>query len=432
MEQKRLCPFCIGELPPAATVCPHCGKILEGCNPAGCLPVGTVLAGRYTVGEMRSLDGEGVLYSGVENLGGFRVTIKEYLPVTLSAERGADCVLRPKQGSEVLFKTTRMDFADLYRAIQRITPASGLEAVLDVVEANNTVYAVMENLGGTPLDQWLEAQGWQVTYLPVDADGFVTAQQVENALRPDTVLVSVMAANNEIGTLEPVAEIGALCHERGVLFHTDAVQAVGAIPLDVEALHADMLSLSAHKFHGPKGIGALYIRKGVKIDPLIHGGAQERGHRAGTENLPGIVGLGKAIELAEEGLAENAARMTFLRNRLVSGLTAAIPDMRINGTMDKRLPNNVNVSFAGIEGEAVLLRLDLEGIAASSGSACTAGSLDPSHVLTAIGLTRDEAKGSLRLTLGTDTTQADVDEVVKKLPGIVASLREMTSWCGRG
>lgn len=280
--------------------------------------------------------------------------------------------------------------------------------------------------------QWLETQGWQVTYLPVDADGFVTVQQVENALRPDTVLVSVMAANNEIGTLEPVAEIGALCHERGVLFHTDAVQAVGAIPLDVEALHADMLSLSAHKFHGPKGIGALYIRKGVKIDPLIHGGAQERGHRAGTENLPGIVGLGKAIELAEEGLAENAARMTFLRNRLVSGLTEAIPDMRINGTMEKRLPNNVNVSFAGIEGEAVLLRLDLEGIAASSGSACTAGSLDPSHVLTAIGLTRDEAKGSLRLTLGTDTTQADIDEVVKKLPGIVASLREMTRWCGRG
>ena len=280
--------------------------------------------------------------------------------------------------------------------------------------------------------QWLEAQGWQVTYLPVDADGFVTVQQVENALRPDTVLVSVMAANNEIGTLEPVAEIGALCHERGVLFHTDAVQAVGAIPLDVEALHADMLSLSAHKFHGPKGIGALYIRKGVKIDPLIHGGAQERGHRAGTENLPGIVGLGKAIELAEEGLAENAARMTFLRNRLISGLTAAIPNMRINGTMDKRLPNNVNVSFAGIEGEAVLLRLDLEGIAASSGSACTAGSIDPSHVLTAIGLTRDEAKGSLRLTLGTDTTQADIDEVVAKLPRIVASLREMTSWCGRG
>ena len=300
----------------------------------------------------------------------------------------------------------------------------------NVVDSGQLSFEPDEN--GNPVIPSITGISYNVTYLPVDADGFVTAPQVENALRPDTVLVSVMAANNEIGTLEPVAEIGALCHERGVLFHTDAVQAVGAIPLDVEALHADMLSLSAHKFHGPKGIGALYIRKGVKIDPLIHGGAQERGHRAGTENLPGIVGLGKAIELAEEGLAENAARMTFLRNRLISGLTAAIPNMRINGTMDKRLPNNVNVSFAGIEGEAVLLRLDLEGIAASSGSACTAGSLDPSHVLTAIGLTRDEAKGSLRLTLGTDTTQADIDEVVKKLPGIVASLREMTSWCGRG
>lgn len=277
--------------------------------------------------------------------------------------------------------------------------------------------------------QWLETLGWEVTYLPVDAEGFVTAAQVENALRPDTVLVSVMAANNEIGTLEPIAEIGALCHARGVLFHTDSVQAVGAIPLDVEALQVDMLSLSGHKFHGPKGIGALYIRKGVKLDSLIHGGAQERGHRAGTENLPGIVGLGKAIELAEENLAENAARMTFLRNRLMSGLQAAIPDMRINGTLEKRLPNNVNVSFSGIEGEAVLLRLDLEGIAASSGSACTAGSLDPSHVLTAIGLSRDEAKGSLRLTLGTDTTQADIDEVVAKLPGIVENLRAMTNWC---
>lgn len=277
--------------------------------------------------------------------------------------------------------------------------------------------------------QWLETLGWKVTYLPVDAEGFVTAEQVANALRPDTVLVSVMAANNEIGTLEPIAEIGALCRQRGVLCHTDAVQAVGAIALDVEALQVDMLSLSAHKFHGPKGIGALYVRKGVKLDSLIHGGAQERGHRAGTENLPGIVGLGKAIELAEENLAENAARMTFLRNRLISGLQAAIPDMRINGTLAKRLPNNVNVSFAGIEGEAVLLRLDLEGIAASSGSACTAGSLDPSHVLMAIGLSRDEAKGSLRLTLGTDTTQADIDEVIAKLPGIVANLREMSSWC---
>ena len=278
----------------------------------------------------------------------------------------------------------------------------------------------------------MERRGYPAAYLPVDRSGIVLPETLERFISDTALLVSVMTANNETGTIQPVAELCRIAHAHGALFHTDAVQAVGAIPLDVEALHADMLSLSAHKFHGPKGIGALYIRKGVKIDPLIHGGAQERGHRAGTENLPGIVGLGKAIELAEEGLAENAARMTFLRNRLISGLTAAIPDMRINGTMDKRLPNNVNVSFAGIEGEAVLLRLDLEGIAASSGSACTAGSLDPSHVLTAIGLTRDEAKGSLRLTLGTDTTQADIDEVVAKLPRIVASLREMTSWCGRG
>ena len=280
--------------------------------------------------------------------------------------------------------------------------------------------------------QKLEKAGFTVELLPVGPIGTVTAQQVKRAIREDTCLVSVMYANNEIGSILPISEIGAVCRAAGVLFHTDAVQAAGHLPIDVKAQDIDLLSLSAHKFHGPKGIGALYIRKGVKIDPLIHGGAQERGHRAGTENLPGIVGLGKAIELAEEGLAENAARMTFLRNRLISGLTAAIPNMRINGTMDKRLSNNVNVSFAGIEGEAVLLRLDLEGIAASSGSACTAGSLDPSHVLTAIGLTRDEAKGSLRLTLGTDTTQADIDEVVKKMPGIVASLREMTSWCGRG
>lgn len=279
--------------------------------------------------------------------------------------------------------------------------------------------------------QWLEKQGWEVTYLPVDAQGFVTPEQVEKAIRPDTVLLSVMAANNEIGTLEPIAEIGALCRERGVLMHTDAVQAVGAIPLDVEAMQVDLLSLSAHKFHGPKGVGALYVRKGVRLDPLLHGGAQERGQRSGTENLPGIVGLGKAITLASDGLAENAARMRALRDLLMNGLVSAIPETRINGTTEARLPNNVNVSFRGIEGEAVLLRLDLEGIAASSGSACTAGSLDPSHVLTAIGLSREEAKGSLRLTLGTQTTEAEIREVLEKLPRIVEELRMLTRRCGR-
>ncbi len=276
--------------------------------------------------------------------------------------------------------------------------------------------------------QWLEKQGWQVTYLPVDAQGFVTPEQVAQAIRPDTVLVSVMAANNEIGTIEPIAEIGRLCHERGVLFHTDAVQAVGALPLDVQAMQVDLLSLSAHKFHGPKGVGALYIRQGVKMDALVHGGAQERSLRAGTENLPGIVGLGEAITIATAQLEENTQRMRTLRDRLVTGLRNAIPDMRLNGPEQERLPNNANVSFCGIEGEAVLLRLDLEGIAASSGSACTAGSLDPSHVLMAIGLTMEEAKGSLRLTLGSDTTEDEIDVVVEKLPVIVRSLRDMTGY----
>ena len=277
--------------------------------------------------------------------------------------------------------------------------------------------------------QWLENQGWEVTYLPVDKEGFVTAEQVGQAIRQDTVLVSVMAANNEIGTIEPISEIGSICRERGVLFHTDAVQAVGAVPLLVDDLNADLLSLSAHKFHGPKGIGALYIRSGVTIDSLVHGGAQERGHRAGTENVPAIVGLGEAIEIAVNSLTENVVRMTRLRNRLLNGLTERIPAMRLNGAKDKRLPNNLNVSFNGIEGEAVLLRLDLDGIAASSGSACTAGSLDPSHVLMAIGLSCDEAKGSLRLTLGTDTTEAEIDETVRVLAEVVGSLRKMTHWC---
>ena len=279
-------------------------------------------------------------------------------------------------------------------------------------------------------------RAWQVT---VSAGGCGRLRdcrkQVENALSPG--YRAGQRDGGEQRNRHARARRGdwrTLPRTRRTLPHGRGAGCSAAIPLDVEAA-ARRIMLSVSRAQVPRAEGrraALYIRKGVKIDPLIHGGAQERGHRAGTENLPGIVGLGKAIELAEEGLAENAARMTFLRNRLISGLTAAIPNMRINGTMDKRLPNNVNVSFAGIEGEAVLLRLDLEGIAASSGSACTAGSLDPSHVLTAIGLTRDEAKGSLRLTLGTDTTQADIDEVVKKLPRIVESLREMTSWCGRG
>ena len=275
--------------------------------------------------------------------------------------------------------------------------------------------------------QWLEKQGFAVTCLPVDEYGRVTAAQVEKALQPDTILVSVMMANNEVGTVEPIAEIGALCRARGILFHTDAVQAVGALPIDVQAMNIDLLSLSGHKFHGPKGVGALYIRKGVKIDNLVHGGAQERGFRAGTENLPGIVGLGKAIEMADAALAENAARMTTLRDRLIQGLMETVPGTRLNGHPTQRLPNNVNLSFAGVEGEALLLRLDLAGVAGSAGSACTSGTLDPSHVLMALGLSETAANGALRLTLGTDTTREDIDAVLEILPPIVVDLRRMTA-----
>lgn len=273
---------------------------------------------------------------------------------------------------------------------------------------------------------WLEKQGFEVTYLPVDEFGRVRVEDVEKAITDKTILISIMAANNEIGTLQPITEIGKLAKSRGILFHTDAVQAMGAIPIDVNAMNIDMLSMSGHKFHGPKGIGVLYVRKGVHPDIFMHGGAQERAQRAGTENLAGIVGIGKAIELATQNLEANAARMSRLRDKLIDGILAEIPDVRLNGHRTERLPNNVNVSIRYIEGEAMLLRLDLAGIAGSSGSACTSGSLDPSHVLLAIGLPHEIAHGSLRLSLGTDTTEEQVDEVLRVLPGIVKDLRAMS------
>lgn len=274
--------------------------------------------------------------------------------------------------------------------------------------------------------EYMEKQGYEVTYLPVDEYGRVSVESVKNAIRPDTVLITIMAANNEIGTLQPIAEIGQLAKEHGILFHTDAVQAVGAVPIDVKAWNVDMLSLSGHKLHAPKGIGALYVRKGVRISNLIFGGAQERGLRAGTENLPGIVGLGKAIELATAELPEYTRRVTALRDQLIDGILAKIPDVCLNGHRTERLPGNVNVSVRYVEGEALLMRLDLAGVAASSGSACTSGSLDPSHVLLAIGLPHEIAHGSLRLSLGNDTTQEDVDYVLEKLPEIVENLRAMS------
>lgn len=274
--------------------------------------------------------------------------------------------------------------------------------------------------------EYMQKQGYEVTYLPVDEFGRVSVEDVRKAIRPDTVLITIMAANNEIGTLQPIAEIGKIAREAGILFHTDAVQAVGAIPVDVNAWNVDLLSLSGHKLHAPKGVGALYIRKGVRISNLIYGGAQERGLRAGTENLPAIVGLGKAIELAVSELPAYGERVSALRDKLINGILEKIPDVCLNGHRTERLPGNVNVSVRYVEGEALLMRLDLAGIAASSGSACTSGSLDPSHVLLAIGLPHEIAHGSLRLSLGSDTTEEEIDYVLEKLPQIVDTLRAMS------
>ncbi|MBQ9950122.1 MAG: cysteine desulfurase NifS [Clostridia bacterium] len=271
----------------------------------------------------------------------------------------------------------------------------------------------------------LEQEGYRVTYLPVDEYGRVTAEQVKNAICDDTILVTIMFANNEIGTVMPIAEIGAVCKEHGVLFHTDAVQAVGHIHINVKEMNIDMLSLSGHKFHGPKGVGVLYVRNGLKLPSLIVGGAQERTRRAGTENLPAIVGLGKAIELATAEIDENAKKISALRDRLIKGLLT-IPHTRLNGHPTDRLPNNANISIRYIEGESILLMLDMNGIAASSGSACTSGSLDPSHVLLAIGLTHEVAHGSVRLTLSEYTTQEEIDYTIEVLKKTTERLRAMS------
>lgn len=273
--------------------------------------------------------------------------------------------------------------------------------------------------------QKLEKEGFTVTLLDVHADGRITPQQVEAAITQDTCLVTVMYANNEIGTIQPIGEIGAICRARKVPFHTDAVQAAGHLAIDVGAEQIDMLSLSAHKFHGPKGVGALYVRKGVPLLPLIEGGAQERRKRAGTENVAGIVGLAAALQTACDHLETNAAKVTALRDRLIDGL-AAIPHAALNGDRDHRLPGNVNVCFEGIEGESLLLLLDDRGICASSGSACTSGSLDPSHVLLAIGRPHEVAHGSLRLSLCEENTEAEVDTMLREIPQVVEYLRNMS------
>ncbi len=274
--------------------------------------------------------------------------------------------------------------------------------------------------------QDLEKQGWDVTYLPVDKYGRVSAEDVKNAIRPDTVLVSIMFANNEIGTIMPIKEIGEICREKKVLFHTDAVQAIGMVEIDVNELNIDMLSLTAHKFHGPKGVGALYVRQGVRLTPFITGGAQERGKRAATENVPGIVGMGKAIELATADIPAKAKKLTELRDYYIKQVLEKVPYAWLNGHPTERLPGNTNISFRFIEGEGMLLRLDMKGISASSGSACTSGSLDPSHVLLAIGLKHEDAHGSLRVTFDESNTKEQVDIIADALAEIVPLLRSMS------
>ena len=273
--------------------------------------------------------------------------------------------------------------------------------------------------------EWLQSQGFEVTYLPVDQYGMVSPADVEKAIRPDTILISVMYANNEVGTIQPIAEIGAIARAHGIYFHTDAVQAVGHVPIDVKAEHIDMLSLSGHKFYGPKGIGVLYIRRGVRIQNLLHGGAQESRHRAGTENVAGIVGLGAAIERSVAAMPEESARLTAMRDHMIRELLK-IPASHLNGHPTQRLPNNVNITFEYIEGEGILLLLNMFGICASTGSACNSASLEPSHVLTAMGVPHEIAHGSVRLTLGERNTEEDVSYVLEKLPEVVGKLRSMS------
>ncbi len=293
-------------------------------------------------------------------------------------------------------------------------------------KGNHIITSKIEHHAVLHTCQWLEQNGFEVTYLDVDENGVVKLEELKKAIRPATILITIMFANNEIGTIEPIAEIGQIAKEHGIVFHTDAVQAFGQVPIDVDAYNIDMMSASGHKLNGPKGIGFLYIRKGVKIRSFVHGGAQERKRRAGTENVPGIVGFGKAVELALAHMEERTGKEKELRDYMISRVLKEIPFTRVNGDRKNRLPNNVNLCFQFVEGESLLIMLDMKGICASSGSACTSGSLDPSHVLLAIGLPHEIAHGSLRMTLGAETTKEDIDFTIDTIKEIVSQLREMS------
>ena len=293
-------------------------------------------------------------------------------------------------------------------------------------KGNHIITTKIEHHAILHTGDYLEKNGYEVTYLDVDENGVVKLEELKAAIRPTTILISVMYANNEIGTIQPIKEIGEIAHEHGILFHTDAVQAFGQVPINVDECHVDMLSASGHKLNGPKGIGFLYIRKGVKIRSFVHGGAQERKRRAGTENVPGIVGYGVAAKRAAETMEVRTAKERELRDYFIDRVLKEIPYVKLNGDPVKRLPNNINLSFRFVEGESLLIMLDMKGIAASSGSACTSGSLDPSHVLLAIGLPHEIAHGSLRLTLGEDTTKEDLDYTLEQLKEIIGKLRDLS------
>lgn len=304
-------------------------------------------------------------------------------------------------------------------------------AVKGIAEAyknkgNHIITSTIEHHAILHTCEFLEKNGFEVTYISVDKDGKVNLKELKEAIRPTTILISIMFANNEIGTIQPIKEIGKIAKENNVIFHTDAVQAVGHVPINVEEMNIDMLSLSGHKIYGPKGIGALYIRKGVKIRSFIHGGAQERKRRGGTENVPGVIGLAEAMERIDANMEVESKKLINLREKLIEGIFAKIPYVKINGHREERLPGNVNISFNFIEGESLLISLDMYGIAASSGSACTSGSLDPSHVLLAIGLPHETAHGSLRISLGESNTEEDVDYLLEVLPKVVSRLRDMS------
>lgn len=293
-------------------------------------------------------------------------------------------------------------------------------------KGNHIITSSIEHHAVYDTCKYLEKNGFRVTYLPVDSEGVVQPESVLKAITPETILVSIMHANNEVGTIQPIKEIGQILRERKIIFHTDAVQTVGTIPVNVDELQVDLLSMAAHKFYGPKGVGALFIRKGTKVNPLIFGGGQERNRRAGTENIAGIVGLAKALQIANRDLAKNQAKITGLRDYLIDKVLEGFDYVRLNGHRTLRLPGNVNFSFEFIEGESLLLNLDLKGIAASSGSACTSGSLEPSHVLLSMGICHEIAHGSLRISLGKSNTKEEVDYLLVELPGIVGKLRAMS------